>query len=116
MCVACGGEWPIAGSWLSFADLAAATAHRCGDPADGDPVDPAVARFVAERLTAEAGAYVSMESVREAWETWPAGDGRYPPSGLFARKVRAALPPGVDVRRRRIGEERQTWIMGMRLR
>lgn len=128
MCTDCGvlARLTPAPQWWTVGDLREAGERviehlpRCGRPAPGTPgVIPTpdrMYRFVAECMELAPDEYVSIETLMSEWDGWDGNEGHYAAFSTFGRWLRQALPEGVKVERKRLDNQRQNWVIGMRLR
>lgn len=118
LCAACGRKSNLSlGEWLDLGDVAKHLRHApCGAGRPGVSTAPEVIRrFFAERTEVAAGRYVSMEELRAAFDAWPDNEGRYAEYSTFGRWARQVLPPEARVERRRLDDQRQNWVINLRL-
>lgn len=123
-CLTCGNTSPALGrgdhlEWLPLSVVLDLAEHTCRPgpwpqaPATPRPTDTEMIDFVTSYLTADPHGVILFEDLLDAFE---AATGSSPGSGLFSRRLRAALPPGTAVRREMINGVRARRLIGMRLR
>lgn len=119
VCIVCGKKTGLPlGEWLDLDDLIKGVRHApCASGRRGVSAAPDVLRrFFDECTIVNPTAYVSMEALRDAFDAWPGNGGRYSEYSTFGRWARQILPAGVRVERRRLDNERQNWVIGLRLK
>lgn len=80
------------------------------------PTPDRIRRFVAQRMERAPGQHVSIAALMTAWDDWEGNEGHYAAPNTFGRWIRQSVPDGVTVQRRRLDNDRQNWVIGMRLR
>lgn len=121
-CLECGGRRPLTLTtikWEPLAALEATAKHDCPRSASAPAPAPRTPRedremelFVASRLTRDPAGSVPLRDLLDAW----CEQGRSIYEGVFARRLRAQLPLGAEIRREMINGVRARRVVGMRLR